>query len=102
MHELSEVDVLILAEVKHCKEPLSDDARETSVCQKGDLVDSFVLVVTLRNQILKDVLEIRNSHVLFEFLVVQNLVVNELDSISIISCVHDAIFLVKYFNLIII
>ena len=79
MDELPQVDVVCLGEIKHCKEALADDAWQVGVGEQGDLVDTFVFIVTLGYQVLVNVLEVGHSNILFEFLVLENCVIHKFD-----------------------
>jgi len=78
MHKLTEVNELGLAEVKDLDKSFADDAWQVAVGEHGDAVDALALVVGLSDQVLVDVLEVRNGHVLLELLVLQDSVINEL------------------------
>ena len=79
MDELPEVDVVTLAEIQHSHEPFTNDARQISVSQHGNLVDPLVFVVRLGHQVLIDILEVRNGHIFLELLVGQNGIVHQLN-----------------------
>ena len=79
MDELPQVDVLGLTEIHDCEEALSDDAGEGAVSEQGYFVDALGLIVRLGGEVLEDVLEVRDCHVLLELFVVENLVVDKLD-----------------------
>lgn len=82
MYEFSEVDVFILAQIEHCKKSFSNDTWEVGVCQQSDFVDTFALVVGLGDQVLENVLEVRDSDILLELLVVQDLVIDKFDFVA--------------------
>ena len=79
MNELTDVDVVALAKVHHSEESFADDSRQVCVCQEGHLVDALLLVVGVRDQVLEDVPEVRDGHILLELLVGEDLVVDQLD-----------------------
>jgi hypothetical protein len=41
MHELSQIDVITLAQVEQGEESLSDNTREVGISEDGDLVDTL-------------------------------------------------------------
>ena len=70
MDKLSKVYVSISSQVKDREKSFTNDTRQVSVSEHTVFVDAFVFVITLPYQILKDIFEIRDCNILFEFLVV--------------------------------
>ena len=83
MHELSEVDVFTFAEIKDRNKSFTYDPWQVCIGQEGDSVDSFFFVVTLRHEVLIDILEIRNGHIFLKFFVVQDGFIYEFDSVCL-------------------
>lgn len=79
MDEFSEVDEVCLAEVEHIYKSFTDDSWQVAVCQHGDSVDTLALVVTLGDEVLVDIFEVRDGYILFKLFVLQNCVIHQLD-----------------------
>lgn len=82
MNKFSQINVISFAQVQNGEESLTNDTREIGVGEEGDLVDAFGFVVRLRGEVLVDILEVRDSHVFLELLVVQDAVVDVVDFVS--------------------
>lgn len=88
MYEFSQINVLSFAQIHDEEESLANNSRQIAIGQQCYLVDAFRFVIRLRCQVLEDVLEVRYCDILFELLVVENLVVNELNFIRCCLVVH--------------
>ena len=77
MDELAQINVIAAIEVQDRKESLTYDAWKIRVSQQSDFIYAFVFVIRLRNQILIDILEVRNGNILFELFIVDDLIVHK-------------------------
>lgn len=62
------VQVTILVSVENTENPFSKQARHLAVVDHSDFVDAFGFVITTIQQVLVDILEVRQTDFLFELI----------------------------------
>lgn len=84
MDELSQINVVVFAKIKDGHKSFSNDSWQIGVGEHSNLVNTLSFVIRLSHKVLIDILEVWNCYVLFEFLVVQNRIINELNYIRLL------------------